>query len=378
MRFEKEVNIYGDEVVIKRFKANETSIKVVQGNISAMISESELVELQNGQGTMYSKLASAVMGIKDLNLKFSDLTTKYDTVTGKYDTLDSKVAEYKAGVDGLSADISTVRQNLEGNYSTTTAMNAAISAKVEELSMSVSSTYSRKSDLIDASNRINELETWKKEAAIKITDNAIVSTVTKSSAYQNSVNSLIEQKADSIRLKADRISWESTYSSMTAWGTLTCENATIKGTLYSENGKNRVYLRNGQMQIFYNDQKLGLIGGNGFERYPNIEGLNFDLELTGDYMIWAAQERADSPYITKLTYARTAFGNFRADALNAGCDLDMHYYKLRNVNWPSGGITQTIKYVQVKAVNSNGTLQTWGPDGMMKFENGILVDLTYY
>ncbi|MFR4456380.1 MAG: hypothetical protein ACLT5C_13420 [Blautia hansenii] len=126
MRFEKEINIYGDEAVLRRFKAAETSIAVVQGNISAIISESELVELVNSKATMYSKLASAVMDIKSLTINFSDLTTKYNTVSGQYTALDSKVAQYKASVDGLSVDIAAVQQDLNKNYSTTSEMNAAI------------------------------------------------------------------------------------------------------------------------------------------------------------------------------------------------------------------------------------------------------------
>ena len=82
MQFEKEINIYGDETVLKRFQTNETSISVIQGNISAIISESELVELENSDATMYSRLASAVMDINSLTLNFSDLTTKYNTVSG--------------------------------------------------------------------------------------------------------------------------------------------------------------------------------------------------------------------------------------------------------------------------------------------------------
>lgn len=261
MRFEKEINIYGDEAVLRRFKAAETSIAVVQGNISAIISESELIELVNSKATMYSKLASAVMDIKSLTINFSDLTTKYNTVSGQYTALDSKVAQYKASVDGLSVDIAAVQQNLNKNYSTTTemnaaikanvseisaelyavktnlsnnysttnAMNAAIKAKVDALSLSVSSTYSKKSDLAAATSRISTLETWRKEASLQITDSAIVSTVISSSSYKNSVKSMITQTADEIRMKAARISWSSTYSSMTSDGRLTCTSGRIGG-----------------------------------------------------------------------------------------------------------------------------------------------------
>ena len=47
------------------------------------------------------------------------------------------------------------------------------------------------------------------------------------------VNSIIEQKADSIRLKADKISWSSKYSSMSEDGALTCTNAVINGEIES-------------------------------------------------------------------------------------------------------------------------------------------------
>jgi hypothetical protein len=77
-------------------------------------------------------------------------------------------------------------------------------------------------------------------AELKITDSAIVSTVPRPAAYTSDlagktssadVESIIEQKADSIRLKADKISWQSNYSSMTENGVLTCTVAHINGII---------------------------------------------------------------------------------------------------------------------------------------------------
>ena len=138
MQFEREINIYSDEAILKRFQANETSISVVQGKISALISESELIELENSNATMYSKLASAVLDIDSLNVNFSELNTKYNTVSGQYTELNSKVANYKASVDGISANLTQVSQNLSKNYSTTTQMNSAINAKANEISADIS------------------------------------------------------------------------------------------------------------------------------------------------------------------------------------------------------------------------------------------------
>lgn len=81
----------------------------------------------------------------------------------------------------------------------------------------------------DGTTDVAELNAWKSEAELKITDSAIISTVINSDEF----SSAIIQEADSIRLQASNISWQSDYSSMTADGILTCTNANISGTLNS-------------------------------------------------------------------------------------------------------------------------------------------------
>ena len=399
MRFEREINIYGDEVILKRFTANETSISVIQGEISAIISESELIELIDSSVTMYSKLASAIMDIDSLTINFSDLTTKYNTVSGQYVALDSKVAEYKASVDGLSANVSQISQNLTNNYSTTTAMNSAINLKINqfsttvsetyatksqlnnysttaqmnsainqkanEINASVSATYATKSALNTANGKINDLETWKSEASLKITDSAIISTVISSSSYENSVESLIEQNADSIRLKADRISWESTYSSMTSTGTLTCRNATIEGTIHSDNGDDDVYMRSARLDFIRDSIDVGNIGTNVNKNNNSQKGLTFDLENTGHFMSWGVKRSSSaSAYSMVWAYARTALagdGGYQANTLNAGCDIDMHHYSINNLAAPNGynGWSGEIPIITKIEDAGNGGIKWW-------------------
>lgn len=380
MRFEREINIYGDEVILKRFQANETSIDVVQGKISALISESELIELENSKATMYSKLASAIMDIDSLQLNFSELNTKYNTVSGQYTQLNSKLTQVEVSVSGLSANISQVSQNLSNNYSTTTQMNSAINAKANEISASVSSTYATKSALNTANGKIDELETWKSEASLKITDSAIISTVISSSNYENSVESIIKQNASSIRLKADRISWESTYSSMTSLGTLTCRNATIEGTIHSDNGDDDVYMRSARLDFIRDGVDVGNIGTNVNANNNAQKGLTFDLEYTGHFMSWGVKTSASqTTYKMKWAYSRVALteSSYPADTLNAGCDIDMHGFRLNNVSWPDGAITGTMNFVQIKEVNSDGTVQRWSTGCKMQFKNGILINAAF-
>jgi len=56
MRLEQEVNIFAKDAIKRRFLAAETSVSVTQGKIAALISESEIQELQNSGTTMYRKV----------------------------------------------------------------------------------------------------------------------------------------------------------------------------------------------------------------------------------------------------------------------------------------------------------------------------------
>lgn len=222
MIFEQPVNIYSQDYVLKRFQSNETAVQVVRGKIAALISESELIELQNSKATMYSKLASAVLDINSLQLQFSDISSKYDTVTGKYSSLDAKVADYKAGLDGLSVNLTNLSTRINNDYSTTTAMNTAIKASVDGLSSTVSQTYATtqnvKSSLAEADTNAKKYADSAQNTAISqaqqdatskadaAESNAKADTANKLKNYSTTVamNSAIKQMADSITLSVSK------------------------------------------------------------------------------------------------------------------------------------------------------------------------------
>lgn len=222
MIFEQPVNIYSQDYALKRFQSNETAVQVVRGKLSALISESELIELQNSKATMYSKLASAILDINSLQLQFSDISSKYDTVTGKYSSLDAKVADYKAGLDGLSMNLSSLSTKINNDYSTTTAMNAAIKASVDGLSSTVSQTYATtqnvKSSLAEADTNAKKYADTAQSTAISqaqqdatskadaAESNAKADTDNKLKNYSTTVamNSAIKQMADSITLSVSK------------------------------------------------------------------------------------------------------------------------------------------------------------------------------
>lgn len=202
-KFQREVNIFLKEATLKRFQTNETNFSVLKGKIEALISESEITELQNSKVTMYSKLADVKLTVDGLEQTYTDISSKYDSVSGQYTDLDAKVAEYKSTVDGFSSNLSQVKSNLKDNYSTTTTMNVVIQGKIDELSLSVSNTYATR-------DAVGALETWKREASQKITDSAIISTVISSTEWTKkadkaSLISQINQSAEQIKIRASII-----------------------------------------------------------------------------------------------------------------------------------------------------------------------------
>lgn len=222
MIFEQEASIFSKDYTLKRFQAAETAIQVTQGKITALISESELIELQNSKATMYSKLASVILDINSLQLQFSDISSKYDTVTGQYSSLDAKVADYKAGLDGLSVNLTNLSTRINNDYSTTTAMNAAIKASVDGLSSTVSQTYATtqnvKSSLAEADTNAKKYADTAQNTAISqaqqdatskadaAESNAKADTDNKLKNYSTTIamNSAIKQMADSITLSVSK------------------------------------------------------------------------------------------------------------------------------------------------------------------------------
>lgn len=141
MRFIKEITLFTPSGTLKRFQGLETSFKVEQGKISALISESELTELRNGDKTMYSRLYSAEQTVSGLEKLYTDVTGKYDAVSKQYTSLDTKVGEYKSAVDGFSGDLQQLSTTINDNYSTTKSMQTYVKAQVDGLSTVVSETY---------------------------------------------------------------------------------------------------------------------------------------------------------------------------------------------------------------------------------------------
>lgn len=109
----------------------------------------------------------------------------------------------------------------------------------------------------------------------------------------------------------------------------------------SDSKKRAAFNHNGSH--FYRDgYHVGKIGTNQMQSDASKKGLVFDLENEAAYMSWSAAMSANAnTYSQKWTYALKSIGGQEANTLNAGCDVDMHGYTLKNVDLESVRVGNT-------------------------------------
>lgn len=125
----------------------------------------------------------------------------------------TKATDWTPAPEDVDSAIATVDGKF-ASYSTTTEMQSAIEVAKSEINLSVSETYSTKSELKTVSSKVTTLETWKTEASQKITKDGIIATVGNYYAYQSDLASAenritdaettIAQQADAISLKVSK------------------------------------------------------------------------------------------------------------------------------------------------------------------------------
>ena len=199
------------------------------------------------------------------------------------------------------------------------------------------------------------------------------------------VSSQLSVESGAITIESNRFSWKSTYTSMTATGHLTCTSGKIGGFTITSNAiyNDVVKLLSDGLWLERTGVDVGHVGTNNIQGDASKRGLVFDLESTGTFMAWSSKDNAsDTVYTMKLFYARTAFNGNAANRLHAGCDLDMHGFKLLSA-WidPSsggcnGGITGTFNFTKITNASSDGSF-SYANNCHMTFKNGMLTSATW-
>lgn len=146
--------------------------------------------------------------------------------------------------------------------------------------------------------------------------------------------------------------------------------------IYDSSGSLLMWLNSSGQDFYYKNKFLGKTGTNCYVGDSSIRGIVFDLERDTGYMSWAHKESEGGSYIMKWVYAAKNFSDFKADTLNAMCDINIHNCKLQNAyleNWgfTGGCISGTWQGNIVTSFNSDGTAATWR-EFKLVFKNGIL------
>ena len=145
MRFETQTNLYGDAPLLQKLTSHDTQFSVVQGKISAMITESELAELVSGGKTMYSAMNSIAIDVNGVHADMSRMNTTIGENSGQIETLNTQMATYSATVNGISGEISATKIALGG----VETLQACFEASASEILQSVSRTYATQTDVED-------------------------------------------------------------------------------------------------------------------------------------------------------------------------------------------------------------------------------------
>ena len=125
-------------------------------------------------------------------------------------------------VHDLTVDNNTFKSTIQNELDTA----------VSEINQTINGVSTRVTNLNTA---VNGVASRVSTAESKITPTAIINTVTTGGG-KDAIESIIEQSADSIRLKADTITWEADNSSMDEDGTLTAKKAILDGNIAGVDG----------------------------------------------------------------------------------------------------------------------------------------------
>ena len=107
MRFEQEVNIFNPSALNRKFSAIQTDFDVTLGKISAIISDSDIEQYQDGHTTMHSRLSATIQDLDGIHDQVSDMQTTYD---GQFVSIDSRLTTFDETLEGITASVSTVSQ----------------------------------------------------------------------------------------------------------------------------------------------------------------------------------------------------------------------------------------------------------------------------
>lgn len=242
------------------------------------------------------------------------------------------------------------------SYWTRTEVETAIKNTGDTVLLSATETATAYTD--------SKLKNYSTSAQIKVTTDAITSEVNKK-LNSSELSTKIQQNPYAVRIAWNNIS---KYIQFESGELRIYDSANV-------DSQKLVSKFNDSGSHFYRDgYYIGKIGTNNIRNYPKKKGLEFDMQYEGAYMTWSVQNSKASDYFMKWTYVSEyeGFDNYYSNQLHAGCDINMHGFKLINPSFENGGINGTLIMKQIIDIEPDGTPSSWA-NCTLRFKNGILV-----
>lgn len=372
------------------------------------LNENNLVTISNNTEPIFYVDSQGVLHIKGDGAGL-DLSNNSD-----YNNLSLIVDGNGLRLTQISTDVSNLGDDLSQNYYTKSEIqtdNTIIYAGVEKR---LEDYYTKSQIAVRDNNILASVQStlnnnYYTKSEINLNSDSIISTVQDD--YNNKITK-VDQKVDSVTTTVTDGKGEST-TTLTAdavkfaWNNIS-QSVKIEGTAYgaqiniynssnvnlmklntsglrinNSKGNRLMILNTDGLALYNNSQKIimelnsngqdyynngtfiGSVGTNQY-RDTNYKGIVFDLANSSNYMAWAWKENSsDDDYTVKWTYVtdKNAIDGMSKNTIHAGCDINMHKYKIENVE---------IGNTCVAATDSNGTSKLiHGFDGSIPIITGI-------
>ena len=311
---------------------------VIQANTEGNIPDGVYTKLKTNDNVLYYRTDGTNVGGCDvINLEFTENITKFDL---------TKIRVYEINI-GLTY----------GSNNETLDLTSLINQSKDEIQLKVAETLSDK--YMTKEQVSSEIKLLKNKVETAVTD--------------GNFGTKLTQNANSIRLAWNNIS---KYLQFEDSGLNFYDGAIKKDKLRSRLDEDGFF--------FWRDgYYLGSVLTTAYNKDATKKGLNFNLENDGSFMGWAYRDNPKDTYpVWKWVYASKAFDGFDRNTLNAGCDIDMHNYHLRNVSLELRdlniveGKDYVIRCALPTGFNDDGTASGWYPNCYLNFREGILWDVT--
>ena len=310
---------------------------VIQANTEGNIPDGVYTKLKTNENVLYYRTdGTNVSGCDVINLEFSENVTRFDL---------TKIRVYEINI-GLTY----------GSNNETLDLTSLINQSKDEIQLKVAETLSNK--YMTKEQVSSEIKLLKNKVETAVTD--------------GNFGTKLTQNANSIRLAWNNIS---KYLQFEDSGLNFYDGAIKKDKLRSRLDEDGFF--------FWRDgYYLGSVLTTAYNKDATKKGLNFNLENDGSFMGWAYRDNPkDTNPVWKWVYTSKAFGDFDRNTLNAGCDINMNNYHLRNVSLElrdlniEEGKDIVIRCALPVSIGDDGTVQRWHPDCYLNFREGILQDV---